>query len=390
MLDCDLSPADRTGFSLPQSPECGKNNGAVGEVEGRDSYFLRAVDQSVWPQGPSLPEYSPTIAVTQYPTIRVRVFSATGSGTYTTQAIERACEAHLLPFYGGHRRLVLTDKSDYTHALVLDCAMPDLKHLPQANVIGMAQVHPSLLCVTHEWVAYVQTHMLVYFIGTTTAENGCLPRPFVSHPGYTWYSLPTLPCGVAEKRSLMSIVVSLTSDKDGQGYGHKLVRRILKSDLPIDIHGTGCVLHTTNGDARLKGPFADANESVAFAPYLFTVVAERYAARRYHSTQVLTALIHCATPIYFGGPEAPARLPGMILALTGNLLEDMMLLRTICANPRPYVRNIDIPLVKKRSNLLYQLPAIFGAHTYLSPVSPSPTGSRSPVPGSAPFPPDIW
>ena len=68
----------------------------------------------------------------------------------------------------------------------------------------------------------------------------------------------------------------------------------------------------------------------------------------------------CSTiPIYLGCKNMDHYFPGNIITLSGDMEEDMNLIEDIFLNPSIYIKNIDVSLIKKKTNLLLHLNDLF-------------------------------
>jgi hypothetical protein len=183
------------------------------------------------------------------------------------------------------KRIIITEDDDYTHAVIINVAMPKLK-IKRENVFGMALEPLPFLGITEEFIDYASKNIGIYYIG----QLFDLLKPhtvFVEHCGYLNYDPPSqntrsldtvhtnesndtlgnvffalkktrqIPNHITNKNKIMSIAFSHKQFADGHKYRHLLVRQILQSNLPIDIYGKGCHLYPFN-DSRIKGQFSFA------------------------------------------------------------------------------------------------------------------------------------
>jgi hypothetical protein len=129
----------------------------------------------------------------------------------------------------------------------------------------------------------------------------------------------------------------------------------LASDLPIDIMGEGCKYFRP--DSRLKGKFH------ALEPYLsyqFHIAIENFRLNHYFSEKILDPLFCGTTPVYLGCTNIHTYFPEMVIRLSGDVNQDMRLLRDILNHPDEYRRQIRIEDVKNTISLVKNIPAIFG------------------------------
>ena len=104
--------------------------------------------------------------------------------------------------YGMNKEFYITDKGIYTHAIILNQAMPYPIKIPKENVIGLAYEPYELLKINKLFIIYAQTNIGKYFIG----DKKDLPQPFTEHFAYMWHSNPGR--SLTHKPKIMSICVS--------------------------------------------------------------------------------------------------------------------------------------------------------------------------------------
>jgi hypothetical protein len=293
--------------------------------------------------------------------------------------------------YGIGKSLYITSGEDYTHAIILNTAMPLLK-IPKDNVIGLAFEPPAFLRLSQEFINYAEKYIGKYFIGDRIFwldKKIQLPGLFIEHYAYMWHSSPLNYIPV--KNNLMSIMVSNKNFSPGHTYRHTLVKHILRSGYPIDIYGNGANIYeatsheatshesssygptsygpTSYGpikmyhkcqdlhvDSRIKGKFANLEP---YENYQFHICIENYQTNAYFSEKISNALLCGTTPIYLGCNKILEMFPNNVIILTGNIVKDMTLLRDIILNPRKYMANINVESVKDKLNLLKNLDKCF-------------------------------
>jgi hypothetical protein len=145
---------------------------------------------------------------------KIKVFCPFADSTKCKDIYERINYASELEFYGKNKSIVITDDDDYTHAIIINTIMPQLK-IPKQNVIGLAFEPIKFLGLTTAFVEYAQKYIGKYYIG----DNHNLPAPFIERFGYMWHSRP--PKEITFKPNLMSIVVSEKQFAPGHIYRHK-------------------------------------------------------------------------------------------------------------------------------------------------------------------------
>ena len=236
------------------------------------------------------------------------------------------------------RDYVFTTGDDYTHAIIVNTAMPSLS-IPKERIIGISAEPPHFLGVSQEFIHYVQNHLSKYYIGDASG----LPSAFIERYSYLpWhYSIPT---SLLPKTKFMSIMVSFKNDAPGHRYRHEMVRHILSSHLPIDIYGNGCNEYVSTGDARVKGSFSHLEP---YEEYQFHICIENFSLPDYFSEKITNALICNTIPIYYGCKHIDTYFPDSVISLTGNITEDMNTLESIVTCPAHYQKQMDAAYVKK-------------------------------------------
>ena len=236
-------------------------------------------------------------------------------------------------------KYTFTKDMDYTHAILMNTTMP-LLNIPKENVIGLAFEPREGLIISSIFKTYTQRLIGKYFIGN--AEG--LDYPFVERCGYMWHT--SLKEKVKKKNKKISIMVSERIDAPGHIYRHKLVEKILRSELDIDIYGRGCEMYRNN-DKRLKGSFE--NQTEMLDDYDYHICIENYRNPHYFSEKIMDSLICNTVPIYLGCTEIEYYFKNMVIHLTGNIDMDMALLEKICDTDR--IIDIDLDLVKEKISI---------------------------------------
>ncbi len=310
--------------------------------------------------------------------IIIRIFSDFCNSTQLKQHFERCFQSNRFENYGPNKDFYITDGEDYTHAIIINWVMPTLKSLPKENVIGLAYEPPLFLKFSPEFFNYVQTNIGKYFIGD---KYDLSSPPFIESYSYMCHIPP--PLEIPYKKNIMSIMVSEKNTAPGHKYRHILVQHILNQGLPIDIYGRGCEMYnclnskmtpqpnqnqrmsqdmffklkSQNKDPRIKGEFT---ETEPYASYKFHIAIENFSTGHYFSEKLLNTLFYKTTPIYWGCQNVESYFPGMTICLSGNVYQDIDLLKRILQNPGHYIRNIDTELVSQKTNFFMNLDKIFG------------------------------
>lgn len=263
--------------------------------------------------------------------IKLRIFSSFCDSDQAADTFINVYKLHDDPLYN-NKYIVVTDDT-YTHAIILNTAMPIL-NIPPENVLGLAFEPNAFLGITPQFIHYAKRHIGTYYIGDASR----LGSPFVTHYAYMYH------CGrqqMAERPKLMSLMLSHKTFAPGHMYRHILAKEILKTDLPIDIYGNGCFLLNSQ-DPRIKGSF---DGYVIYSNYKYHICIENYRLPAYFSEKITSTLLHGTTPIYLGCTDIDTYFPNNVISLTGNINKDMSILRDICMDSDKYIKSIDISKV---------------------------------------------
>lgn len=300
--------------------------------------------------------------------MRIKIFS-NFCDSFTCKAhFERVCQVGLMDNYGSGKALYITTEEDYTHAIILNTAMPVLNNIGKANVLGLAFEPTPFLNLTPTFIQYAQTYIGKYFIGSKyfifgDKTNYILPEVFKEHYAYIWHMTPFPFNYVPQKTRFMSIMVSEKKNAPGHQYRHTLVKHILSKGLPIDIYGRGSKLYKGlygsiyKKDPRLKGQFTELEP---YANYTYHICIENFMTPAYFSEKITNALLCSTTPVYWGCNRILDYFPANVIMLTGDVEKDIMILRAICAEPVKYRATINVEWIKERLNLLKNVSNIFG------------------------------
>jgi hypothetical protein len=220
-----------------------------------------------------------------------------------------------------------TTNDDYTHAILINKAMPNLS-IPKENVIGFSVEPPYYLNIDDTFINYVEKNVSAYYIGDLNYNTTKLKQPFRSQIGFIWHS--PLQQVLSPKIGFMSIIFSDKKETPGQCYRHSLVEAILKTNLPIDIFGRGCEYLSQNNDQRIKGKF---NGSKPYQNYKFTIAIENFALSHYVSEKFIDAMMFETIPLYYGASCIDTYFENQFIRLSGNILEDMELIQFVVDYP---------------------------------------------------------
>ena len=235
-----------------------------------------------------------------------------------------------------------TLEDDYTHAILINKAMPQLS-IPKSNVIGLAHEPPEFLNLIPgenmdvKFIDYVTQYVGKYYIG----EKYNLPEEFVERQGCIGHvSIPRNPMN---KTKRMSLMISEKAILSGHIYRHQLVHLIIQNNLPVDIYGRGCKFYKPH--FSLKGEF-DGDE--LNKNYLFHISIENSQHPDYFSEKITNPLLHGTNVLYLGCSNIHKYFGETgIYLLTGNLMTDINLIINILKNWQKYYKLINVKNVSE-------------------------------------------
>jgi len=281
---------------------------------------------------------------------RIRIFSNFCPSENCKSVYERLCESSYIENYGPNKEIYLTNDNDYTHVIILNTAMPDIAHIPKQNVIGFAFEPIQFLGLTEDFIVYAQRYIGKYYIG----DKMNLPEPFIERFSHMWHNPPLR--YVPTKNKLISMMVSEKNKQPGHEYRHKLISKILETELPIDIYGRGCMYYDYLGDNRVKGKFTELEP---YENYEFHICIENFQTNHYFSEKITNSLLCGTTPLYIGCNNIEEYFPENVIVLSGDVTRDMELLKNIAKNPDTYKKQIHVETIKQTVSLLRNIECLF-------------------------------
>jgi hypothetical protein len=279
--------------------------------------------------------------------IKIKCFSDFCDSSLCKKEFEACCNAALLPFYGENKDIFITDADDYTHAIILNKAMPMLT-IPKQNVLGLACEPHDFLQIDQTFIDYAKKHIHKYFIG----DKRELPEPFIEYFGFMWFSRP--PKEIKSKNKIMSIVLSDKTFAPGHAYRHTLVKKIIEYKLPIHIYGRGSNQYH-NISKYVKGEFTN---SEPYEDYLYTIAIENFRSNHYFSEKIITPIMYNCSPIYLGARYIHKYFDDILL-LSGQPSNDINNIIKILKEPFKYYKKLYNEKHEKSVNLLQNIGDIF-------------------------------
>jgi len=280
----------------------------------------------------------------------IRIFSDFCSTQQCKENYEKIYHVTKMFNYGPRKKVYFTTEDVYTHAIIINQAMPKDLYIPKKNVVGLAFEPYQLMNFSPEFIEYAKKHIGKYYIG----NNEGLPEPFQEGFSYMWFADPGRIISIKEKysHSCMSIILSEKKFAPGHIYRHQLVETIIQNQLPIDIYGRGA--HFYNGN-NIKGQFEG---EIPYEKYLFSICIENFSDNHYFSEKIMSPLMYNCIPIYWGCKNILMYFDTVIL-LTGNLKADMNLLICILKNPKLFYKPTYNEENRKKINLIENVDILY-------------------------------
>ena len=283
--------------------------------------------------------------------IKIKCFSDFCDSSICKKEFELCCNVLSLDFYGKEKQIYITDddEDDFTHAIILNKAMPIL-NIPKQNVIGLACEPYDFLQIDETFIEYAKKNISKYFIG----DKYQLPEPFIEYFGYMWFTRPIKE--ITNKNKIMSIVLSNKKFAPGHLYRHQLVKKIIEYRLPIHIYGKGSYEYIKKSN-YVRGSFL---KSEPYEDYLYTIAIENFRSNHYFSEKIITPIMYNCSPIYFGCRNIQNYFNDVLL-LSGNVTVDIQNLIVILNNPFKYYRKMYSEQHEKNVNLLKNIEEIYNS-----------------------------
>ena len=136
-------------------------------------------------------------------------------------------------------------------------------------------------------------------------------------------------------------------------YRHNLGNTILKNNLPIDIYGSSTDGLKKNFPKKenIKYGFDWKDIHKIYENYKFCIVIENTREPEYFSEKIIIALLCGCVPIYLGCTNIDNYFKDYVIHLSGNIKDDLNLIKTIINNPDKYYKKINIEDIKEKIHL---------------------------------------
>ena len=284
----------------------------------------------------------------------IKIFSDFCSSEQCKKNYEKIYQTVSMENYGPNKKVYFTTEDNYTHAIIINQAMPSNLNIPKKNVIGLAFEPYELLRPSPSFIEFAKKNIHKYYIGNK--DN--LPEPFVEGFSFMWFADPHRTIEENEKKNIMSIIVSEKRFAPGHQYRHELIEKIIERKLPIDIYGRGSLHYKDKYKTNFaKGIF---DGEIPYEDYLFSICIENFSNSHYFSEKIMSPLMHNCMPIYWGCKNIFHYFKKEnIILLTGNLEFDMKQLEEILENPKKFYQYTYTKENQKKINLIENIDEVF-------------------------------
>ena len=282
--------------------------------------------------------------------MRIKFFSSFCTSQQAKESYEKVCRIHLNDKYGVNKEIYIVDENDnnYTHAIILNTAMPIL-NIPKKNVIGLALEPIFFLGLSNQFINYVKNNISKYFIGTRLPD---MPIEFIEKFSYMPHSYPSNP--ITKKIRIMSIIVSQKKFSPGHKYRHILVDRIIKENLPIYIYGRG-----TN-EYKYSYNMGIFNDIEPYENYMYSICIENFRTPQYFSEKIINSVMCNCMPIYYGCENMKDYLDNDLFhEINGIVDNDINIIKKILNDPMKYYKNPYSNEFEEKMNLIKNINKLY-------------------------------
>lgn len=294
-----------------------------------------------------------------------------------------------------------TKDDDFTHVILMNFIMPDIS-INKENIIGLAQEPGMYLPLRWYHKNYYCKKVKKYFIGSTRYINssieiltfrekikeyfilfclffvqkikeyfyGYTPNNSSSHKlpfiEKMSYQLPHISYKIVNKYienfpKKTKLINYVYSDKYKNktrrpclyGYRNEVGNAILQNNLEIDIYGssTNKLKEIFGKKENIKHSFHWNEVHKIYEKYKFSIVIENTIEPEYFSEKIIIPLLCGCIPIYLGCTNIDNYFKDYVIHLSGNINNDLNLIKTILDNPDKYYKKINIESIKEKIHL---------------------------------------
>jgi hypothetical protein len=255
----------------------------------------------------------------------------------------------------------IVEDESYDFAILMNLARPPLR-IPKNRVIGLAW-EPANFRNYRSMGEYVKRHVGAYIIGNPSVYGNHLGPAFFEHHSFMYDARPlsnemvegtpfhTLASSYnnpPERKHTMCMIATRKAMLPGHKKRHDLIKKILASDLDIDIWGR-TIGALFKDDKRIKGGFGLHPQ--VYPNYMFDISIENCREGSYISEKLFNPLSHKTCPIYWGSSKVRNYCNDFFYDLPDNNDEVMDLLKKIHKDPQSYYSK-KLPTIEKSSSFM--------------------------------------
>lgn len=264
-----------------------------------------------------------------------------------------------------------TANDDYTHAIIFNKSMPDLK-IPKNNVIGLSQEPVEYLNRKGNWnifKEYASKYIRKYYIGNIIN----LEKPFIQKMSYCLPHFPQefismIKVNHPKKSKLVNFVFSKKRHSRNKrmmyNYRYLLVEKLLENNINVDIYGSSTNIlkmkYKNNKKIlkNIKNTFDWKNVYHIYKDYKFSIVIENFINPEYFSEKIMIPLLCGCIPIYIGCSNINNYFKDYVIELSGKKVRwDYFKIIKILNNHKKYFKKVpieDIEEIIHMKNLIYE------------------------------------
>lgn len=195
-----------------------------------------------------------------------------------------------------YKDLEVVNDDSFTHAALFGLPRPDISHIPKKNVVGFTP-EPYFIYDLHTYLDYAIKHIGTYFCH----DRSDLPQEIFREniPFLAPFPLHLINNYPLNKYFTMSIIASDKQQSNGHILRHRIIAKILESDMDIHIYGRN--LERLYTDPRVKGTIDE--KPWALSPYRFTISVENTRQKYYITEKFYDPILFNCIPLYWGASK---------------------------------------------------------------------------------------
>ena len=258
-----------------------------------------------------------------------------------------------------------TINDDYTHAIILNKSMPNLK-ICKDNVIGLSQKPVEYLEIKGNWNIfkdYAKKYIKKYYIGNVIG----LEKPFIQKmsyclPHFSHEIISMIKRNPPKKSKLVNFVFSKKrhsrNKKIMYNYRYLLAEKLLENNINVDIYGssTNILKKRFKNNKKIlkniKSTFEWKNIYEIYKDYKFSIVIENYIHPEYFSEKIMIPLLCGCIPIYIGCSNINNYFKDYVIELSGKKVRwDCFKIIKILNNHKKYFKNISVEEIEEKIHI---------------------------------------